>query len=111
MSPEADDCADMTGCMPTDTQIVPGPASPAHSGSGFGVSIEESPGPGPGPRLSFLTTVLFRLFSWPWLPSIPTFRSRSGSHTDVQYYPGSIAAREQYTLDIINENKDALVVT
>ena len=29
----------------------------------------------------------------------------------MQYYPGSIAAREPYTLDIINEDKDAPVVT
>ena len=29
----------------------------------------------------------------------------------VDYYPGSIAAREPYTFDIINENKDAPVVT
>ena len=111
MSPEADDCADMTGCMPTDTQLVPGPAPSAHSGSGFLVSHRRIPGLGPGPRLSFLTTVLFSLFSWPCLLSIPTFRSRFGSHTDVQYYPGSIAAKEPYTLDIINENKDAPVVT
>ena len=45
------------------------------------------------------------------ITSIPTFRSRFGSHTEVDYYPGSIAAREPHTLDIVNENKDAAVVT
>ncbi len=45
------------------------------------------------------------------LTSIPTFRSRFGSHTEVRYYPGSIAAREPYTLDIISEDKNAPVTT